>query len=77
MKWAFKTQRGISSSPAIGADGTIYFGSEDYNFYAVAPDGRLKWKFKTNYEIRTSPAIGRDGTIYFSGALNNESDSML
>ncbi len=77
LKWAFKTERGISSSPAIGADGTIYFGSGDYNFYAVTSDGRLKWKIKTNAEITTSPAIGRDGMIYFGAKLNNESDSMF
>jgi outer membrane protein assembly factor BamB len=31
--------------PAIGADGTIYVGSWDYNLYAVKPDGSEKWKF--------------------------------
>ena len=25
----------IDSSPAIGADGTVYFGSDDANLYAV------------------------------------------
>ena len=27
----------IESSPAIGADGTIYFGSDDRHFYAIGP----------------------------------------
>src|SRR5262249_55232281 len=29
QKWAFKTASDIKSSPAIGADGTIYFGGRD------------------------------------------------
>ena len=30
LKWKYKTDRMISSSPAIGSDGTIYVGSYDY-----------------------------------------------
>jgi len=29
IKWKFKTDGGINSLPAIGEDGTIYFGSYD------------------------------------------------
>ena len=70
LKWAFKTGAAIYSSPVIGADGTIYFGSNDRNFYALTPDGRLKWKFATDDLIMSSPAIGADGTIYFGGERN-------
>ena len=38
-KWAFKTGKGVRSSPAIGSDGTIYVGSDDDNLYAINPDG--------------------------------------
>src|SRR5258708_3114220 len=56
-------------SPAIGADGTIYIGSQDFNLYAVSPDDTLRWKFlandgKTGDRLCSSPAIGADGTIY-------------
>ena len=38
MKWAFQTGDSVrSSSPAIGSDGTIYVGSNDYNLYAIKP----------------------------------------
>ena len=37
----------IDSSPAIGADGTIYVGSQDYNLYAINPDGTQRWAFPT------------------------------
>ena len=70
LKWAFKTGAAIYSSPVIGTDGTIYFGSNDRNFYALTPDGRLKWKFATDDLIMSSPAIGADGTIYFGGERN-------
>jgi outer membrane protein assembly factor BamB len=35
QKWRFTTPNSIFSSPAIGADGTIYVGSEDNSLYAV------------------------------------------
>ncbi len=61
-----------NSSPAIGADGTIYFGSEAAGgrfqgfVYAVNSDGTLKWRYEVPGErqVRASPAIGSDGTIY-------------
>ena len=53
------------SSPAVGVDGTIYFGALDKNLYALTPDGRLKWSFPASGEITSSPAIGSDGKIYF------------
>ena len=38
QKWTFATGGGMSS-PAVGADGTIYVGSLDFNVYALNPDG--------------------------------------
>ena len=43
--WAFKTGKGIFSTPVIGADGTVYVGSADSNFYAIRSTGKLRWKF--------------------------------
>ena len=55
----------IFSSPAIGGDGAIFFGSANGKFYALNPDGSLKWSYTTDAEIQSSPALGDDGTIYF------------
>ena len=63
-KWAFAIGSLIFSSPAIGADGTIYVGSEDKNLYAINPNGTKKWAYATGGKIESSPAIGADGTIY-------------
>jgi len=64
LKWRYKTGGSISSSPAIGYDGTVYIGSTDKNLYAFNPDGTLKWKYLTGGYIFSSPAIGSSGTIY-------------
>ncbi|MFC1606985.1 PQQ-binding-like beta-propeller repeat protein [Candidatus Latescibacterota bacterium] len=66
LTWKFSAQGGYAaSSPAIGSDGTIYFGSSNGNLYAVTPDGTERWQFETDGAVDDSPAIGRDGTIYF------------
>ncbi len=66
-KWAF-AGGGFVGPPAIGTDGTIYFGSGTYNLNAklkaVNPNGTLKWAFATGNYALSSPAIGTDGTIY-------------
>lgn len=67
LKWAFETGDGVESSPAIGHDGTIYFGSYDSVFYAVTDNGdhgTLKWSYKTRGKIDGSPTVDGDGTIY-------------
>lgn len=78
-KWTFDkkydTVYDMGSSPAIGTDGTIYFGAvRGANEYgqlfnevlAVSPNGQSKWSFSTPYNnVGTTPAIDNDGTIYF------------
>ena len=64
LKWAFKTEGPIRSSPAV-ADGVVYFGSYDGNLYAVdIKTGKEKWRFKTGGKIFSSPAVA-DGVVYF------------
>ena len=70
-KWAFQTGAYVLSSPAIGADGTIYVGSHDQNLYAIQPDGTKKWAFHTGDQMGFSPAIGADGTIYVGSCDHN------
>jgi outer membrane protein assembly factor BamB len=66
LRWKFKTAGPVDSSPAIGADGTIYVGADDGNLYAVNPDGTKKWKLPIGGQVISisAPAIGADGTIY-------------
>ena len=61
----------LNDSPAIGADGTIYVGCDEF-LYAVNADGTLKWKFALGELIQiSSPAIGSDGTIYIGSRDGN------
>jgi outer membrane protein assembly factor BamB len=68
MKWSFSTRgnQSIVSVPVIGADGTLYFGSNDGYAYALNPTtGAKKWEW---HEPTASPimgdfAIGADGTL--------------
>jgi outer membrane protein assembly factor BamB len=68
--------RGIYSSPAVGPDGTIYFGGEDGLLYAVDQlTGSNRWTFDvapatapaggTRFSaIYSDPAVDADGIIY-------------
>ena len=64
-KWDFATDNYLWGDPAIGSDGTIYFGGVDSKVHALNPDGTEKWDFATDDAVYDScPAIGADGTIY-------------
>jgi len=65
LLWRYKTDAPLMSSPAIGPDGTVYFGSYDNNLYALNPNGSLKWKHITGGYVVSSPAIGNNGTADF------------
>ncbi|HUB07311.1 MAG TPA: PQQ-binding-like beta-propeller repeat protein, partial [Myxococcales bacterium] len=52
-------------APAIGGDGTVFFGATDGSFYAVNPNGSQRFKITTGARVSSSPAIGPDGTVYF------------
>jgi outer membrane protein assembly factor BamB len=64
LKWSYVADGAVDSSPAIGADGTVYFGSLDGYIYAVTADGHLRWRYRTGGGVYSSPAIGPDCTLY-------------
>ncbi|MBN2357148.1 PQQ-binding-like beta-propeller repeat protein, partial [candidate division KSB1 bacterium] len=63
-KWSYECRWQICSSPAIGADGTIYFGNNAGFLYALTPAGKEKWIFYEGGGYDSAPAIAGDGTIY-------------
>jgi len=65
LKWSYQIGDAVKASPAIGADGSMYFGSMDNKIYALNPDGTLKCVFETGDSIVSSPAVSSDGIIYF------------
>ncbi len=64
VKWSFASLNAIYGVPAVGPDGTIYFGSTDNFLYAVSPTGNLLQSLRTYQDIRSSPAFADDGTFY-------------
>jgi outer membrane protein assembly factor BamB len=70
VKWKFKTQAAVLSSPAV-ADGVIYFGSSDHSVYAVnAKTGEQVWKTRTGGRVVSSPAVV-DGRLYIESFDSN------
>lgn len=74
--WKFDVDSAVYySSPAVGDDGTVYFGTGMYSsghgtLYAVGPDKALKWSYAIADSFY-SPVIGVDGTIYIQDFRNN------
>ncbi len=64
--WQFPTGNEVTSSPAVGTDGTVYIGSKDGFVYAVNPlTGAERWeRALTDSVDLASPAVGSDGTVY-------------
>jgi outer membrane protein assembly factor BamB len=66
----FQADGRIVSTPAVGSDGTVYFGTENATLYALDCFGSLKWEWKYDcvdicpQAFEGSPAVGDDGTIY-------------
>jgi outer membrane protein assembly factor BamB len=76
LKWFYLNPNyWVLSSPAIGVDGSIYFG-DGLSLNALTPDGTLKWEVFTDQDqgfggaVISSPAIGADGAVYV-GANDN------
>lgn len=62
---------GIVSTPAVGADGTVYIGSLDNNLYAINANGTLQWALDTGDQVFASPTIAPDGTIIIGSRSGN------
>jgi len=72
VKWrywigGFNAKMQVFSSPAIDANGRVFFGGQDGTFYVLEDAGasaNLQWSYATGGALRSSPAIGDDGTVY-------------
>ncbi len=50
---------------ALGADGTIYAGNTNFNYYAISPEGTFRWTYETGANAWSSAAIAGDGTLFW------------
>jgi outer membrane protein assembly factor BamB len=48
---------GFSSSPAVGPDGSVYFGADDGRLRAYDSTGFSKWAFAASAPISTAPVV--------------------
>jgi len=70
LDWTHDAGSGVRSSPAIGSEGVMYFGSMDRNLYAVdVESGEELWSYTTDDIIISSPAVSEEEIIYF-GSLD-------
>jgi len=72
----------LLSSPAIGADGTIYVATQPGILYAVSISGQLLWTFDIasagfTGSFRSSPSIDSNGSIYFGLNIGNPSSAFF
>ena len=86
MQWSYTTLSSavagaILSSPAVDADGVVYFGLEigaagslnpRGRVLALRSDGTLKWSFDTPDWVDAAPLVGRDGDTIYVGCWDGK-----
>lgn len=68
--WTYQTGARVFASPVVGHDGTIYVGSLDGQFVALAPDGTLKWRYSAGNKIYPSALVA--GSLVIFGTHHEE-----
>jgi outer membrane protein assembly factor BamB len=68
VDWVFETGQEVYSSPAIGANGTIYFGSKDGFLYAISSSGGMVWRVYIEAGTESSPLVSSSGNIYITSS---------
>ena len=83
LKWSFdpgEDQIIAKSSPAVSADGSIYFGTNigetsGGDIVALNADGTLRWRHRIADEwVDSSPCIDENGVVYIGSSLNDNGD---
>lgn len=81
VKWSFKTDGPILSSPVLGPNGNIYIGSDDKIFYAINKKGDEVWRFKSGVYIKgkkgTKRVDGSGGYIQATAAINQQNGNIF
>lgn len=74
LQWSYDTKAATvahPSSPALGADGRIYWGSGDAErLYVLDTDRTLEWSYRVGGQVQSSPAIGAGGKTWIGSHDN-------
>jgi len=70
LKWYFESKYNIHSSPVIGKDGTIYFGTLDGVFHALNSDSTEKWRFQAPIDFITNEPSSK--AIYSTATIGDD-----
>jgi len=62
--WSYYTRSG-DSSPVVDDDGTVFVGSTESKFIAIASDGTLKWSYDLSNPCYSHPCLDGLGNVYF------------
>lgn len=64
--WRYQTGGYVTSAPAIGPNGAIFFGSADTYIYGLNSNGTLRWRYKTGDRVMGPASIAENGTVYIA-----------
>jgi len=64
LVWDANLEDELYRAPAIGADGTVYVGTDAGWLVALDRNGKVLWRYDTGDEITASPSVGLDGRVY-------------
>lgn len=60
---------GVVQGTAVGLDGTVYFGTSNYELHARSDTSA--WRVSIDGPVYGAPAIGADGTVYVTTSFPN------
>lgn len=65
LRWEYRAEGPVESTPVIGDDGVIYFGDNKGAVHAVDGEGRCAWKTNVGSAVRSCGAIAREHRLVF------------
>jgi outer membrane protein assembly factor BamB len=77
LAWWYKTGATIKAVPVL-VNGTIYFGSNDQNIYALdAATGHVVWKDPSNAQFHYTPAVGTQLLFFTATSPEGGNSAMI
>lgn len=67
LKWKYKTDGKIYSTPTVSEDVVVVGSSDNYIYCLSAKNGQLIWKYKTNKAVLATPTITKN-TVFIGSS---------